>query len=190
MTKKSVKFEIKKNLDKFDEITSTEESSRSDRSSTRKTFKTLVNDNYNQYLSKITKPYSYYKSNHSEIKNKKQNIISFDSLADDNESKLDTISQMNDEFLLSYGGTEKAVKTIPQEFLVDTNVFKIRSEFMNYNFDKLHSICDELCDISSFAEDELSKVTKYSSHLVNYITDNLEYEKDFEEYIQKIKVFK
>ena len=56
MTEKSFKFEIIKNLDKFDEISRTEGNSsvKSDMTSTtKKTFKALIQDNFDFYINSI-----------------------------------------------------------------------------------------------------------------------------------------
>ena len=112
-------------------------------------------------------------------------------MVDDCESKLEALSVIADDFPLNYPRhLHNLSLKIPAEFICDTSKFKIRSELLNRDVDTLNMYSEDLCDISSYAEDELNKITKFSTHLVNYINQNSEFETTIGDFIVKIRMYK
>ena len=105
----------------------------------------------------------------------------------DKNDKDDNCYDSESSVIINYEGIDNVMGAIPLEFCKVMKEFKIKGEYLNYDFDRLLSLAEELSEKSYEIDDELGRIIKYSSHLINFINKNLQYENNFSDFLCRIQ---
>ena len=156
-------IEINKDFDRFsDFIIEMGNSPRSINSDNPKSFRELTKQNFDNYSEALSKDYRKYAFNHFKVNYNNNNIY-----LNDNSD----LNNLNDGES-NYKTNEKIFNEIPKEFIVNCNLFKIKSEILNANIEEIQNNCITFIDYNSKIDLELQRILKKNEMIENYISGN------------------
>ena len=155
-------IEINKDFDRFsDFIIEMGNSPRSINSDNPKSFRELTKQNFDNYSEALSKDYRKYAFNHFKVNYNNNNIY-----LNDNSD----LNNLNDGES-NYKTNEKIFNEIPKEFIVNCNLFKIKSEILNANIEEIQNNCITFIDYNSKIDLELQRILKKNEMNLLVIVD-------------------